>query len=241
MHIRNIARRTASEAIELQKQEMRQLGVMANWDSLNDTYRTMDHDYQIRQLRIFKQMVDDGESRLRSSLTTGHIVHRLKPTYYSPAAQTALAEAELRYMDDHESRSVYVALPVSKPSPRLAQCGTDLDLAIWTTTPWTLPSNMAVAVGDLPYSVVQSGSRFLVVQTDRIEPLEQILGPLTVLHHLKGKSHWSYTHFRARHSWHRIYHPPTSQSPPRPPLLPREHRLGDRSRSHGSRPRTRRL
>lgn len=83
----------------------------------------------------------------------GHITHRLKPTYYSPTARTALAEAELRYMDDHESRSVYVALNV-EPKDMTASLfkateGESVELAIWTTTPWTLPSNMVGGIGSL--------------------------------------------------------------------------------------------
>jgi len=100
----------------------------------------IDRDYQVRQLRLFKQMVD-----------LGHITHRLKPTYYSPKSRTALAEAELKYMDDHESQSVYVSFDVQ---PEDMSSGlkrvwdgvkgdqTRLKLAIWTTTPWTLVSNL---------------------------------------------------------------------------------------------------
>jgi len=81
----------------------------------------------------------------------GHIAHRLKPTYYSPTARTALAEAELRYVDDHESRSVYVALKVDPedmpPTLRAATGENGAELAIWTTTPWSLPSNMVRKFG----------------------------------------------------------------------------------------------
>ena len=144
--MRQIARATALNAIQVQKTEMRDLGIMADWDNPNATYRTMgkrltrqhlivDRDFEIRQLRLFKSMVDRG-----------HVVHRLKPTYYSPTARTALAEAELRYVDDHESRSVYVAFNVEasqmSPGLRAASEGNSAELAIWTTTPWTLPSNM---------------------------------------------------------------------------------------------------
>lgn len=85
----------------------------------------------------------------------GFINHRLRPTYYSPSSRTALAEAELEYTD-LKSNSVYVAFPVSEGdmTPRLQEAyrkgkqlspDATLNLAIWTTTPWTLPANM---VGD---------------------------------------------------------------------------------------------
>lgn len=81
--------------------------------------------------------------------SSGLITRDLKPVYWSPSSNSALAEAELVYKADHKSRSVYVAFEVNQSSlplhileamgPRLT---VGLDLAIWTTTPWTLPSNM---------------------------------------------------------------------------------------------------
>lgn len=86
-------------------------------------------------------------------LMSGHITHRLRPTYYSPSSRTALAESELSYKDGHKSRSVYVGFRVapSDMSPALQKaCQTTMDgnkveprlsLAVWTTTAWTLPAN----------------------------------------------------------------------------------------------------
>ncbi|WWC88449.1 uncharacterized protein L201_003360 [Kwoniella dendrophila CBS 6074] len=120
--VRNEARKVALEAIGIQKNEMRALGVMADWDGEKGIYRTL-----------------------------GHITHRLRPTYYSPSSRTALAEAELSYKDGHKSRSVYVGFPVALEDMSEGlrevyqrECGGKgkLELAIWTTTPWTLPANM---------------------------------------------------------------------------------------------------
>jgi isoleucyl-tRNA synthetase len=188
----------------VQKEEMRDLGVMADWDNPNRTYRTMgktklqvrlrpDHDFVIRQLRLFKTMVD-----------LGYITHRLKPTYYSPTARTALAEAELRYTDDHESRSIYVALGVephdmSAVLHEVAE-GESVELAIWTTTPWSLPSNMVREISDISdlqgvavrqdftYLLVRAESgRRLIVQSDRLLPLQKNLGQLTNIAQIRGK------------------------------------------------------
>lgn len=150
----------ALDAIDIQKTEMRALGVMADWDSEKNTYRTLgklpsvffffliasctdsiqDHDFEIRQLRLFQAMVQKG-----------FVTHRLRPVYYSPSSRTALAEAELEYKDGHKSRSVYVSLPVQEDGmsgvlkeiyKSINQEGRrDLSLVIWTTTPWSLPGN----------------------------------------------------------------------------------------------------
>lgn len=97
--------------------------------------------------------------------------------YWSPSSISALAEAELEYVDDHKSQSVYVALPVEVCSPgleRILPSGSDApSLLIWTTTPWTLPANMAVTVhAEIMYRVVRcQDDRLFVVAEARIEDL----------------------------------------------------------------------
>nr|XP_019012976.1 isoleucine-tRNA ligase [Kwoniella pini CBS 10737]OCF51757.1 isoleucine-tRNA ligase [Kwoniella pini CBS 10737] len=184
--VREEARRVALEAINIQKNEIKDLGVMADWEGEKGTYRTLDHDFEIRQLNLFKTMVERG-----------FITHRLRPTYYSPSSRTALAEAELSYKDGHKSRSVYVAFPVEEAdmSESLREvyqrnCGVEekLELAIWTTTPWTLPANMGVAVhNDMEYAIVRmEGGRNLVIGVDRLEPMQEVLGNLEVIGRLPG-------------------------------------------------------
>nr|XP_018262126.1 isoleucine-tRNA ligase [Kwoniella dejecticola CBS 10117]OBR84284.1 isoleucine-tRNA ligase [Kwoniella dejecticola CBS 10117] len=186
LQVRQEARKVALEAIDIQKSEMKALGVMADWDGQKGIYRTLDHDFEIRQLRLFKTMVQRG-----------FITHRLRPTYYSPSSRTALAEAELSYKDGHKSRSVYVGFPVAQEdmSETLREvyqkkCGGqgELELAIWTTTPWTLPANMGVAVhNDMEYAVVEtSKGRKLVIGSDRLQPMQDILDPLEVLADIVG-------------------------------------------------------
>lgn len=90
----------------------------------------------------------------------GHVYRGRKPVHWSPSSRTALAEAELEYPEGHKSRSIYVSMPVTSAAEgadaALAAVLEGAALAIWTTTPWTIPANLAVAVNDrLQYSVVQ--------------------------------------------------------------------------------------
>ncbi len=128
----------------------------------------------------------------------GLIQHRRRPTYYSPSSRTALAEAELSHKDDHTSHSVYVffeaplegmSRTLRRKVEKLARKGI-VGLAIWTTTPWTLAANQAVAVGrDLEYALVrQEGSdRVLIIAKDRVSTLERHLGSLEILEELSGE------------------------------------------------------
>lgn len=112
----------------------------------------------------------------------GFISHRLRPTYYSPSSRTALAEAELTYKDQHQSRSVYVALPVHSPSKALETASgaipaQRIKLAIWTTTPWSLPGNAGVMVNEaMSYCLVRHGDDLLVVAEERLDHLKEIIG-----------------------------------------------------------------
>lgn len=90
----------------------------------------------------------------------GHIYRGLKPVHWSPSSGTALAEAELEYPAGHASKSVYVSLPVvAQPAGcdgALAAALEGAGIAVWTTTPWTMPANLAVGVNkDLEYSIVE--------------------------------------------------------------------------------------
>lgn len=90
----------------------------------------------------------------------GYIYRGRKPVNWSPSSRTALAEAELEYPEGHKSKSIYVSMPI-KDVPEscdaaLAEALQGTALAVWTTTPWTIPANLAIAVNSsLQYSVVQ--------------------------------------------------------------------------------------
>lgn len=124
-------------------------GVWGDWDT---PYLTLDPAYEAAQLSVFGRMV-----------LNGHIYRGRKPVHWSPSSGTALAEAELEYPEGHTSRSIYVAMPlvaVGEGAGDAAQALEGAAFAIWTTTPWTIPANLAVAVNDqLEYAVVEATVR----------------------------------------------------------------------------------
>jgi len=145
--LRQKAKEYALKTIEAQKAQFKRYGVWADWGS---PYVTLDPAYEAAQLAVFGKM-----------LLNGHIYRGRKPVHWSPSSRTALAEAELEYPEGHKSRSIYVAMPITTPGPNvppeLTKALEGAGLAIWTTTPWTIPANLAVAVnGDLAYCVVEA-------------------------------------------------------------------------------------
>ena len=129
--------------IETQRRQFRRLGVLADW---NREYRTMNPEYEATILRTFAEFVDQG------------LVYRSKkPVYWSIPCQTALAEAEVEY-HDHRSTSIYVNFAIQDAS-QLGLAG-EVGILIWTTTPWTLPANLAIAVHpSVEYVTVEHGGR----------------------------------------------------------------------------------
>ncbi|CDZ97171.1 isoleucyl-trna synthetase [Phaffia rhodozyma] len=173
--IRSAAKSLAEECVQLQRGEMEMLGVMADW-SKEGTYRTLDHEYEIRQLKIFKMMVENG------LIKTHH-----RPSYYSPSSRTALAEAELKYVEDHVSLSAYIKLNLAQAGSKLEKVlednqienQNDISLLIWTTTPWSMASNMAVMVNtNMDYALVRykSTGQLLIAAQDRLGDLTKDLG-----------------------------------------------------------------
>ncbi|MDD2708648.1 MAG: isoleucine--tRNA ligase [Verrucomicrobiae bacterium] len=123
VQVRQKSEEFARKYIEIQRRQFKRLGVLGDWEH---PYLTLDHAYEADVLRVFAAIVDKG------------LVYRSKkPVYWSSGAQTALAEAEVEYVDK-ESPSIYVKFDVA------GMPGTSV--MIWTTTPWTLPANLAVAI-----------------------------------------------------------------------------------------------
>jgi isoleucyl-tRNA synthetase len=192
--IRKKAAQFATQTIDKQRQSFKRYGVWADWDR---PYVTLDPLYEAAQIDVFGQM-----------FLKGFIYRGLKPVYWSPSSRTALAEAELEYPEGHTSSSMYAAFEVLSLPPAL-QLPLDsflgeLGVAIWTTTPWTIPGNLAVAVnGDLTYSVVEVGEnnptqfKYLLVAKDLVESLAQTFGTtLTPKASVKGQTleHAIYRH-----------------------------------------------
>ncbi|MGD9301187.1 MAG: isoleucine--tRNA ligase [Desulfobacterales bacterium] len=144
--IRRLCRAYAEKFIDIQREEFKRLGVMGVWD---DPYLTMNYLYEATIARECGKFALDG-SLFRSK----------KPIYWCFTCQTALAEAEIEYFDA-ATPSVYVKFllkeDLSKELPALA--GKEVFVVIWTTTPWTLPANLAIALHpDFEYATVEVGS-----------------------------------------------------------------------------------
>jgi isoleucyl-tRNA synthetase len=160
--LREKAAAFAKTAIEKQSASFQRYGILGDFDK---PYNTMQPEFEAAQIRVFGEMFQQG-----------YIFRGRKPVHWSPSSRTALAEAELEYPEGHVSKSIYVALTVDQPSDALKDLHSSdepIKVAIWTTTPWTMPANLAVAVNpDLSYSVVHhANTGKLVVATDLAKSL----------------------------------------------------------------------
>lgn len=136
----------ALDWIEKQKEQFKRLGVRGDW---KNPYITLIPEYEAGQVRVFGEMVRKG-----------YIYKGLKPVYWSPSSESALAEAEIEYREKTSS-SIYVAFDVKDSKGKLPE---DAAVIIWTTTPWTLPANLGISVHpDYEYAVVEVGSKKYVV------------------------------------------------------------------------------
>jgi isoleucyl-tRNA synthetase len=115
-----------------QQQQFLRLGILADW---SHEYCTMDPAYEAAVLEVFAKAVEDG-----------YVYRRQKPVYWSIPCKTALAEAEVEYKE-HHSPSIWVKFPlIEDECSRVLGISSDAVFVIWTTTPWTIPSNMAIAL-----------------------------------------------------------------------------------------------
>lgn len=164
--LRNAARELAAETVGAQKISFREWGIMADWEN---AWKTMDKDFEIRELRVFEQLVQQGL-----------LSRRFKPVYWSPSSRTALAEAELEYNENHISTAAFVKYRMHMlPQGLSTKLGLDAEsiyAVIWTTTPWTLPANKAIGINsDLDYSIVESENHgFLLLAHSRIEEVQRL-------------------------------------------------------------------
>ncbi len=194
IQLRKKAAAFALKTVEQQSASFQRFGVWGDW---KNPYLTLKPEYEAAQIGVFGRMA-----------LKGYIYRGLKPVHWSPSSKTALAEAELEYPEGHISRSLYAAFEVRGLSAAL-QMPLDpfmgeLGVAIWTTTPWTLPANLAVSVNpDLVYTVVEVGEnapgwfKYLLVAKDLVERLAEVLGTtLTPQASVMGKllEHTTYKH-----------------------------------------------
>ena len=158
--IRDACRAYAEEWIEIQRQEFLRLGLFGRWDR---PYLTMNYAYEAATVRELAKFVENG------GLYRGK-----KPVYWCIHDRTALAEAEVEY-DDHVSPSVWVAMDAVSPIEGVEG---GARLVIWTTTPWTLPANLAIAVHpDFEYVAYRTEGGVLILAKDRLIPFLQTVLP----------------------------------------------------------------
>ncbi len=138
--IRKAARAHATEYIDIQTAQFKRLGVFGLWGK---PYTTMSYRFEAEIVRVFKRMVEGG-----------YIYKGLRPTLWSPTSRTALADTEIIYKD-HVSKSIYVRFALKTDPNKLFGKYENLYTIIWTTTPWTIPANLATAFHPtLSYAIV---------------------------------------------------------------------------------------
>ncbi len=161
-----------------QEEKFKRLGVLGDW---GNSYMTIHPRFEARQLELFGQMVDKG-----------YIYRGLKPVYWCTSCQTALAEAEVEYVENYKSPSIYVSFKVTKLSEKaskLQKCN-DLKVVIWTTTPWTIPGNLAVCLNESFEYVVVKSIKFghLLLAKDLLESFnKKISEDCEILETIEGK------------------------------------------------------
>lgn len=155
LELRKICRDTALGFVDVQRESFKRLGIIGEWDN---PYITLQKEFEEEQIKVFANMASKG-----------YIYKGLKPVYWCPGCNTALAEAEIEYADD-PCHSIYVKFRVTDDLGKLTAMGADLEktyFVIWTTTTWTLPANVAICVGpDFEYSLIKAGDEYYVMATD---------------------------------------------------------------------------
>ncbi|MCH3989947.1 MAG: isoleucine--tRNA ligase [Lactobacillus sp.] len=168
---RELCRQYAVEQINKQRSDFKRLGIMADWDH---PYITLQPEFEAAELRVFGEMYDKGL-----------IYKGKKPVYWSWSSESTLAEAEVEY-HDIKAPKIYVAFPIKDGKGVL---DSDVSLVIWTTTPWTIPSNVGITVNPkFDYSVVEVQGKKYVIGTDRLPAVAKDLGwdNYQTLKHLPG-------------------------------------------------------
>ncbi|MCC6847644.1 MAG: isoleucine--tRNA ligase [Deltaproteobacteria bacterium] len=187
VEVRRLCRDYAAKFVDVQRADFRRLGVVGDW---SNPYLTTEYGYEAAEVRALAKFV-----------TSGELYRGKKPVHWCASCQTALAEAEVEYRDV-TTRSIYVAFPLSDPHPApFADVPGAIAAAIWTTTPWTLPANMAIAVNaELEYAVVaRPAGGALIVARALVPKLAGILGDdPRILVTVRGRE---LEGARARHPW----------------------------------------
>ncbi|MGC2234630.1 MAG: isoleucine--tRNA ligase [Pyrinomonadaceae bacterium] len=185
---RRICREHASHAMDGQTRDFSRLGILGEWEN---PYLTMSPEYEATTARLFGKFLERG-----------YVYKGLRPVYWCIHDQTALAEAEVEYKE-HTSPSIYVKFPLVSDAKELnaALDGKNVFVVIWTTTPWTLPANLGIAVHpDFDYSAVESGDEVYIVASELAKSFAETCGlsETKELARFKGSK---LDRLEARHAW----------------------------------------
>lgn len=159
IEFRNLCRDYALKYVENQKVQFKRLGVRGDFEN---PYITLKPEYEAKQLRVFGDMAKKGL-----------IYKGLKPVYWSPSSESALAEAEIEYMEKR-SASIYVAFEVTDGKGLLPE---GANVIIWTTTPWTIPANLAISLNaDLDYVLFKANDTQYLVAKGLLDTVKEAVG-----------------------------------------------------------------
>jgi len=165
VELRKLCREFALDSLDVQRNSFKRLGALGEWDN---PYITLIKEFEAKQIEVFSEMA-----------TKGFIYKGLKPVYWCPDCETALAEAEIEYAED-PCHSIYVKFRVTDDKGILTQLGAELDktfFVIWTTTTWTLPANVAICVGpEFEYALIKSEGEYYVMASALAESAMQAAG-----------------------------------------------------------------
>ena len=156
---RKMCQEFSEEQVNKQRSDFKELNIIGDWEN---PYITYEHYFEAAQIKVFAEMVKKGL-----------IFKGMKPVYWSPSSESALAEAEIEYKDRKDA-SIYVAFKVLKGNEVLNEGD---NLVIWTTTPWTIPGNTGICVNEnYDYSKVLVNGEYYVVADGLLESLANLFG-----------------------------------------------------------------
>ena len=176
LELRRECRQYALKCLDMQREDFKRLGVSGDWEH---PYVTLVPSYEAKQIEVFGVMAKNG-----------HIYKGLKSVYWCTSCETALAEAEIEYAEK-KSHSIYVKFPLTDDKGTLPQgvSHEGVFAVIWTTTPWTLPANVAICLsGDLEYVWVDTGQEIYLVAAGLLESVMEAAKAqnYTILSRMKG-------------------------------------------------------
>ena len=176
LDLRRECRQYALKCLDMQREDFKRLGVAGDWEN---PYITLNAPYEGKQIEVFGEMAKKG-----------YIYKGLKSVYWCPSCETALAEAEIEYAEK-KSHTIFVKFPLVDAKGFLP-AGVDPEKAfgvIWTTTPWTIPANVAIAVHpEFEYAWVANGEEVYLMATGLLESVKKATGitELKILNTFKG-------------------------------------------------------